>query len=57
MKLNKKTEENKDKIAQVVQWSNIMLELKDKWQSKKQKKQEADVLEHGYRRQKERARH
>ena len=46
-------EENKDKIAQVVQWSNIMLELKDKWQQRKQKKQDADSLEEGYRRRKE----
>ena len=30
-------EENKEKIAQVVQWSNIMLELKDKWQSRNKK--------------------
>lgn len=52
-----KTEENKDKIAQVVQWSNIMLELKDKWQTKKEKKQAVDSLEQGYRRQKARARH
>ena len=36
--LNQQIEENKDKMAQVVQWSNILLELKDKWQERKQNK-------------------
>lgn len=35
---------NKDKISQVMQWSNVFLELKDKWKSKTQK--EAVVSEH-----------
>jgi uncharacterized protein YoxC len=29
-------EESKEKISQIVQWSNIVLELKDKWQARKQ---------------------
>jgi uncharacterized protein YoxC len=28
-------DKNKDKISQVVQWSNVFLELKDKWKTKK----------------------
>ncbi len=31
-------EESKEKISQIVQWSNIVLELKDKWQARKQQK-------------------
>ncbi|WML25278.1 DUF948 domain-containing protein [Neobacillus sp. OS1-33] len=31
-------EESKEKISQIVQWSNIILELKDKWQARKQQK-------------------
>ncbi|MGG3466387.1 DUF948 domain-containing protein [Neobacillus pocheonensis] len=29
-------EESKEKVAQIIQWSNILLELKDKWQARKQ---------------------
>ncbi len=49
-------EENKDKMAQVIQWSNIILELKDKWQDRKQKKNTERSLEEGYDFKKERAR-
>jgi len=38
-------EESKEKISQVVQWGNILLELKDKWQARKQSKQEETVNE------------
>ncbi|MDR7239756.1 DUF948 domain-containing protein [Neobacillus drentensis] len=31
-------EESKEKISQIVQWSNIVLELKDKWQARRQQK-------------------
>ncbi|MDP4161761.1 MAG: DUF948 domain-containing protein [Bacillota bacterium] len=35
---------NKEKISQVMQWSNVILELKDKWKTKKQK--DATIPEH-----------
>lgn len=37
-------EENKEKISQIVQWGNVFLELKDKWNAKKQEKK-ADQVE------------
>ena len=33
-------EENKEKISQIIQWSDIFLELKDKWKARKQAKTE-----------------
>lgn len=36
--VNKQVDQNKDKMSQVIQWSNILLELKDKWVAKKQTK-------------------
>jgi uncharacterized protein YoxC len=36
--VDKQVEDNKEKISQVIQWSNVILELKDKWKSKKQEK-------------------
>jgi uncharacterized protein YoxC len=36
--VDKQVEGNKEKISQVIQWSNVILELKDKWRSKKQEK-------------------
>jgi uncharacterized protein YoxC len=36
--VDKQVEDNKEKISQVIQWSNVFLELKDKWKTKKQKK-------------------
>lgn len=33
-------EQNKDKISQVVQWSNVFIDIKEKWNSRKQKKEE-----------------
>lgn len=41
--VDKQVEENKEKISQVVQWSNILLELKDKWQARKQAKNEISL--------------
>ncbi|WP_251549637.1 DUF948 domain-containing protein [Neobacillus muris] len=43
--VDRQIEENKDKISQIVQWSNVFLELKDKWQEKRQAKKESDVKE------------
>lgn len=34
--VNSQLEENKDKISQVVQWSQVFLEMKDKWKARKQ---------------------
>ncbi|WHY66010.1 DUF948 domain-containing protein [Neobacillus sp. SuZ13] len=36
-------EESKEKISQIVQWSNVILELKDKWQARKQEKNEISL--------------
>lgn len=33
--VNKQTEMNQDKVSQVVQWGQVLMELKDKWQSRK----------------------
>ncbi|WP_066063416.1 DUF948 domain-containing protein [Neobacillus soli] len=38
--VDREVEESKEKISQIVQWSNIILELKDKWQTRKQTKNE-----------------
>jgi uncharacterized protein YoxC len=38
---DKQVEQNKEKISQVVQWSNVFLELKDKWQLRKGKNEES----------------
>lgn len=35
--VDEQVETNKDKISQVIQWSNLFLELKDRWKSRKQK--------------------
>lgn len=34
--VNNQLEQNKDKISQVVQWSQVFLEVKDKWKARKQ---------------------
>lgn len=36
-------EENKEKISQIVQWGNVFLELKDKWNAKKEAKKESNT--------------
>jgi uncharacterized protein YoxC len=38
-------EENKEKVSQIVQWSNVFLELKDKWNAKKEAKQVSNAEE------------
>jgi uncharacterized protein YoxC len=43
--VDKQVEESKEKISQVVQWSNILLELKDKWQARKQAKTSVSLNE------------
>lgn len=42
--LDKQVEQNKDKISQVVQWSNVFLEIKDKWNSRKKEKEETKQM-------------
>ncbi|HLO12029.1 MAG TPA: DUF948 domain-containing protein [Pseudoneobacillus sp.] len=37
---DKQVEQNKDRISQVVQWSNVFLEIKEKWNLRKQGKKE-----------------
>ncbi|MCL6570949.1 MAG: DUF948 domain-containing protein [Bacillus sp. (in: Bacteria)] len=43
--VDREVEESKEKISQIIQWSNIILELKDKWQARKQAKSEIDTDE------------
>jgi uncharacterized protein YoxC len=38
-------EENKEKISQIVQWSNVFIELKDKWNARKQAAKENNTEE------------
>ncbi|MDR6122053.1 uncharacterized protein YoxC [Bacillus sp. SLBN-46] len=40
--VDQQVEDSKEKISQIVQWSNVILELKDKWQARKQIKQEKE---------------
>jgi uncharacterized protein YoxC len=43
--VDKQVEESKEKVSQIVQWSNILLELKDKWQARKNAKSEVSLNE------------
>jgi len=43
--VDQQVEESKEKISQIIQWSNIFLELKDKWQARKQAKNELNSKE------------
>lgn len=36
--VDRQLNENKDKISQIVQWSNVLLELKEKWKTRKEQK-------------------
>ena len=54
--VNQQIDENKDKMAQVIQWSNILLDLKDKWQARKQNKLVSHSFEKGIEIKKKRAR-
>jgi uncharacterized protein YoxC len=55
--MNHQVEENKDKMAQVVQWGHVFLELKDKWQGRKQKKDVTGSLEENDELKRKRARY
>ncbi|AGK55234.1 DUF948 domain-containing protein [Bacillus sp. 1NLA3E] len=37
--VDRSVEENQEKISQIVQWSNVLIELKDKWKNRKLQKQ------------------
>ncbi|CEG28236.1 DUF948 domain-containing protein [Bacillus sp. B-jedd] len=41
--VDRQIDQNKEKISQIVQWSNVLLELKDKWNARKQAAAAADV--------------
>ncbi|RLQ97906.1 DUF948 domain-containing protein [Falsibacillus albus] len=41
--ISNEVEKNQDKISQVVQWSNVFMEIRDKWKSKR-REQEAPQL-------------
>lgn len=41
--VDQQLQRNKDKISQVVQWSNVVLELKEKWQSRNQPELKVEV--------------
>ena len=43
--VDQQVEESKEKISQIIQWSNIFLELKDKWQARKQGKDDLSSKE------------
>ncbi|MFP5114559.1 DUF948 domain-containing protein [Bacillaceae bacterium C204] len=43
--VDKQVEESKEKISQIVQWSNVILELRDKWQLRKQQKTSVSLNE------------
>lgn len=43
--VDREVEESKEKISQIIQWSNIILELKDKWQARNQAKSEVSTDE------------
>lgn len=54
--VNNQFEENKDKIAAVVQWSQIFLEMKDKWKMRKQNSNHIVEGEHVLRKKRVRGR-
>lgn len=43
--VEKQVDENKEKISQIVQWSNVLLELKDNWQARRQAKNSRSIAE------------
>lgn len=51
--VNTQIDQNKERVSQVIQWSNVLLELKDKWaekklsRQKKEHKHERTVQENG----------
>ncbi|GHH97326.1 DUF948 domain-containing protein [Neobacillus kokaensis] len=42
--VDRQVDESKEKVSQIIQWSNVILELKDKWQERKQAKK-VDILQ------------
>ncbi|MCM2531396.1 DUF948 domain-containing protein [Neobacillus pocheonensis] len=38
---DKQVEQNKEKVSQIIQWSDVLLEIKDKWKARKQSKNES----------------
>lgn len=54
--VNRSVEENKDKVSQVIQWSNVLLELKDRWKAKKHEGQVQEKRENRVLRERERER-
>lgn len=42
---DKQVDESKEKVSQIIQWTNVFLELKDKWQERKQAKTEKHPVE------------
>lgn len=45
--LDKQVEENKEKVSQIMQWSSVLFELKDKWKAKKAKSDREIVFKKG----------
>ena len=43
--VDKQVEESKEKVSQIIQWGNVFLELKDKWQERKETKKEESLAE------------
>lgn len=43
--VDQQVEESKEKISQIVQWGNVILDLKDKWAARKQTKTEVNAME------------
>ncbi|MGZ4161721.1 MAG: DUF948 domain-containing protein [Neobacillus sp.] len=42
---DKQVEQNKEKVSQIIQWSDVLLEIKDKWKARKQSKNESTPKE------------
>jgi uncharacterized protein YoxC len=42
---DKQVEQNKEKVSQIIQWSDVLLEIKDKWKARKQSKNECTPKE------------
>jgi uncharacterized protein YoxC len=42
---DRQVEQSKEKVSQIVQWSNVLLELKDKWQAKRESNDKSNINE------------
>lgn len=40
--VDQQIEESKDKVSQIVQWTNVVLELREKWVQRKQEKEKVE---------------